>query len=80
MITAWICGLDIGNGAWDVNTEFMFDDKYISLKKNGTFGWTRLTCVADLAKPTKTGPSFGLWGAGRLWIDDVSMELGGTPA
>jgi hypothetical protein len=73
-ITAYIRGLDIGTGTWNLTTEFMFDDKYLPLKKNGTFGWTRLTYVADLTKRTKTGPSFGLWAPGYLWIDDVSME------
>jgi len=73
-ITAYIRGLDIGTGMWNQTTEFMFDDKYISLKKNGSFGWTLLTYVADLSAPKKTGPSFGLFGPGYLWIDDVSME------
>ncbi len=73
-ISAYIRGLDIGNGAYNMNTEFMFNDKYIPLHKAGTFGWTRLTYVAELVKPAKTGPSFGLWGPGFLWIDDVSME------
>src|SRR5208283_2969703 len=73
-ITAYIRGLDIGTGIWNQTTEFMFDEKYLPLKKNGAFGWTRLTYVADLSKRTKTGPSFGLWAPGYLWIDDVSME------
>ncbi len=78
LITAYIRGLDIGTGAYDMSTEFMFNDKYIPLKKNGTFGWTRLTYVADITQPTKSGPSFGLWAPGLLWIDDVSMELVGA--
>ena len=49
-ITAYIRGLDIGTGAWNLDTEFMFDDKYFPLKKNGVFGWTRLTYVADLPR------------------------------
>ena len=73
-ITAYIRGLDIGTGAYNLDTEFMFDDKYFPLKKNGVFGWTRLTYVADLSARRKTGPSFGLWAPGYLWIDDVSME------
>jgi hypothetical protein len=77
-ITAYIRGLDIGTGIWNQTTEFMFDEKYIPLNKNGAFGWTRLTYVADLSKRTKTGPSFGLWAPGYLWIDDVSMERVGT--
>ncbi|MGA2267498.1 MAG: hypothetical protein ABSH44_03410 [Bryobacteraceae bacterium] len=77
-ITAYIRGLEIGTGIWNQTTEFMFDDQYIPLKKNGVFGWTRLTYVADLAKRTKTGPSFGLWAPGYLWIDDVSLERVGN--
>ena len=73
-ITAYIRGLDIGTGQWNMSTEFMFNDKYISLAKSGNFGWSRLTYVADLTAPAKTGPSFGLLGAGMFWIDDVSME------
>ncbi len=77
-ITAYIRGLDIGGGAWNSTTEFMFDDKYIPLRKGGTFGWTRLTYVADLPARKKTGPSFGLFASGFLWIDDVSMERVGA--
>ena len=73
-ITAFIRGLDISTGVWNQSTEFMFGGKYINLKKTGSFGWTRLTYVADLSGKTNTGPSFGLWGPGYLWIDDVSME------
>lgn len=77
-ITAYIRGLDLGEGAWHQSTEFMFADRYINLKKNGTFGWTRLTYVADLPKESTTGPSFGLFAPGYLWIDDVSLEQVGN--
>ena len=43
--TAFLRGLDIGTGNWNQTTEFMFDEKYIPLGKNDTFGWTRLTYV-----------------------------------
>jgi len=72
-ITAYLRGLDIGAGLWNGTTEFMFADKYFSLKKNGTFGWTKLTYVADLAEKKQAGPSFGLWAPGYFWIDDVSL-------
>ncbi len=63
----------------------MFDDKYMQLNKDGTFGWTRLTYVAELKQKKKAGPSFGLMAPGRFWIDDVSLERVGpevplTPA
>lgn len=77
-IQAYIRGLDIGLGEWNNTTEFMFNDKYFNLSKSGSFGWTPLTYVVDLAAQTKTGPSFGLWGPGLFWIDDVSMERVGN--
>lgn len=73
-ITAYLRGMDIGTGAWNNTTEFMFNDKYFNLSQGGNFGWTKMTFVADLAARVRTGPSFGLWAPGMLWIDDVSME------
>jgi hypothetical protein len=72
-ITAYIRGLDIGTGIWNMTTEFMFADKYIQLNKNGTFGWTKLTYVGELKEKKKAGPSFGLMATGYFWIDDVSL-------
>ena len=72
-ITAYLRGLDIGTGLWNMTTEFMFDGKYMPLHKNGTFGWTKLTYVADLTEKRKTGPSFGMMASGYFWIDDVSL-------
>ena len=77
-ITAYLRGMDIGAGQWEQDTEFMFNGKYMKLGKRGNFGWSRLTYVADLATRTRTGPSFGLWAPGLLWIDDVSMERVGN--
>ena len=72
-ITAWIRGLDIGEGIWRMNTEFAFGDKYMRLNKGGTFGWTPVTYVADVKQKQDAGPSFGMWAPGYFWIDDVSM-------
>lgn len=72
-ITAYLRGLDIGTGIWNQTTEFMFDGRYMPLKKNGTFGWTRLTYVAELKEKKQAGPSFGLMAPGYFWIDDVSL-------
>ena len=47
-LTAWLRGLDLGEGVWHMTTELAIDDKYIHLKKNGTFGWTPLTYVVDV--------------------------------
>ncbi len=73
-ITAYLRGLDIGVGRWKQTTEFAFDEKYIQLKKNGTFGWTKLTYVTEVSETKKlSGPSFGLMAPGFLWVDDVEM-------
>ncbi len=73
-ITAWLRGLDIGEGLWHMTTELAFNDQYVHLKKNGTFGWTPLTYVVDVKeKKAAGGPAFGLWGPGYLWIDDVAV-------
>jgi hypothetical protein len=79
-ITAWMRGIGIGIGQYGETTEFMFDGKYIQLKKNGTFGWIKLTYVGDV-KEKRAGaahPSFGLMMPGYLWIDDVSVERVGA--
>lgn len=76
-ITAWLRGLDIGTGTWNATTEFMFDSKYMQLGKNGTFGWTKLTYVAQITEKKQAGPSFGLMAPGYLWIDDVSLVRAG---
>ena len=74
-ITAWLRGLDIGMGAWNQTTEFMFEEKYLPLRKNGTFGWTQLTYVGEVKKRREFGhPSFGLMAPGYLWVDDVTVE------
>lgn len=73
-ITAWLRGLDIGEGLWHMTTELAFDDKYLPLKARGTFGWTPVTYVVEVKQRKDiNGPSFGLWGAGYFWIDDVAV-------
>ena len=72
--TAYLRGLDISSGTWNMTTEFMFNGKYIQLKKNGSFGWTRLTYVGEVEEKKEAGPSFGLMAPGRFWIDDVTLE------
>ena len=74
-ITGYLRGLDIGEGQWGQTTEFAFGERYIPLHKNGTFGWTKLTYVADVKERGRVyGPSFGLMAPGYLWVDDVTME------
>ena len=76
-ITAYLRGLDIGTGTWGMTTEFMFNGNYVQLKKNGTFGWTKLTYVGQIQEKKKAGPSFGLMAPGYLWIDDASLVKAG---
>jgi len=74
-ITAYLRGLDIGTGLWNQTTEFMFEEKYLPLRKNGTFGWTPLTYVGEVKEKREFGhPSFGLMAPGYLWVDDVAVE------
>jgi hypothetical protein len=78
-VTAYLRGFDIGLGQWRSTTEFMFDEHYINLDKNGTFGWTKMTFVGDVpAKKKVMGPSFGTFAPGYLWIDDVTLEKVGN--
>jgi hypothetical protein len=78
-VTAYLRGLDIGTGAYNQTTEFMFAGTYLPLHKNGTFGWSRLTYVGEV-KPRQEAsyPSFGLMAPGYLWVDDVSVEKVGA--
>ncbi len=78
-VTAYLRGLEIGQGPYNQNTELMFNGKYMPLGKFGTFGWTKLTYVADVAeKKPVVHPSFGLMAPGYLWVDDVSVEKVGN--
>lgn len=74
-VTAYLRGLDIATGPYGQTTEFMFNNKYIPLRKGGTFGWTKLTYVGEVTKGgVKVYPSFGLMAPGYLWVDDVRVE------
>ncbi len=73
-VTAYLRGLDVGTGTYGTSTEFMFDGRYLPLRKNGTFGWTKLTYVGEIGEKKQAGPSFGLMAPGHLWVDDVTLE------
>ena len=75
-VTAYLRGLEIGKGVYGQTTEFMFAGNYLALKKNGTFGWSKLTYVGEVKKREDAAsyPSFGLMAPGYLWVDDVSVE------
>ncbi len=81
-VTAYLRGLDIGKGVYGQTTEFMFAGNYMDLKKNGTFGWSKLTYVGEVKKREDEAsyPSFGLLAPGYLWVDDVSVEKVGDDA
>src|SRR5262249_13921384 len=62
-------------GQYNQMIEFMWAGDYMKLKKNGTFGWTKMTFVGDIKKKEKNAhPSFGLMAPGYLWVDDVTLE------
>jgi len=77
-LKAHLRGLDIGKGRWGRSLDFSvgLDDKWPVLDRHGTFGWTPVTYVFDVppgaGKPFRL--FFGLWEAGRLWVDDASLE------
>ncbi len=74
-VTAYIRGLNIGEGKWRQTIEFAFGEKYFQLGKNGTFGWTKLYYVGQiLENDIVIVPSFGLMAPGRFWIDDVDVK------
>jgi len=72
-------GMDIGTGQWNQIMDFScgFDGKFFPLKKTGNFGWTPVTYVFQMTPEQSARPFrlfVGLWGGGRLWIDDASLE------
>jgi hypothetical protein len=73
-ITAYLRGLDISTGQWGQTTELAFNNQYMQLNKNGTFGWSKILYVAEIKEKTKTMVSFGLMAPGFLWIDDITLE------
>lgn len=81
-ITAYLRGLEIGNGTWNWTTEFRCntgdDDGYFQLEKNGTFGWTLLTYVGEVKAKKQVTTSFGLCAPGYFWVDDVTIEKVGA--
>lgn len=78
-VTAYIRGLDLGKGNFGATTEFMFNEVYMPLGKEGTFGWSKVTFVGEVKEKKKIqGPSFGSWSPGFFWVDDVTMEKVGN--
>jgi hypothetical protein len=72
--SCYVRGLDVGAGAYGVSEDVNFvDDQYYPLKKTGDFGWTRLEIVKDVPKRQEVVARIGLWGPGRLWVDDAEL-------
>ncbi len=70
----YIRGLDISPGNWGTSEDFNTgDDRYYPLTKSGTFGWTRLVLVKDITTKQDAVLRIGLWGTGRLWVDDAEL-------
>ena len=73
--TCYIRGLDITGGQWGACEDISFaDDQYFAFKKSGSFGWTRVELVRNVTKQQDVQARIGLWGPGRLWVDDASVE------
>ncbi len=73
--TCWIRGLDVGVHAYGLSEDVNFgDNAYFPLKKSGTFGWTRMEMVREIPTAQDFVFRIGLWGAGRLWVDDARLE------
>ncbi len=72
--SCYIRGLDVGSHAWGLSEDFNFaDDQYHPLKHTGTFGWTRLEMVKEVAERQEVVARIGLWAPGRLWVDDAGL-------
>ncbi len=72
--SCYIRGLDIGSGAWGTSEDVNFaDEQYYPLKQTGDFGWTRLEIVKEISKRQEVVARIGLWGPGRLWVDDAEL-------
>ncbi|MFZ4775164.1 MAG: hypothetical protein ACOYM3_07370 [Terrimicrobiaceae bacterium] len=82
-LTAYLRGLDVIPGAYGATADFSdgLSEKFPMLKDlSGTFGWRPFTYVFDRpeGKPdAKVRIYFGLITAGRMWVDDVSLEAVG---
>jgi len=72
--SCYVRGLDLAGHPWRLSMDVSFaDDKYHSLNKTGTFGWTRLEIVKDVPAKKEVVGRIGLWGPGRLWVDDAEL-------
>jgi len=82
-LTAYLRGLDVVPGDYGVTADFSvgLSEQFPMLKDlSGTFGWRPFTYVFDRpeGEPDKrVRIYFGLITAGRLWVDDVSLEAVG---
>ena len=72
--SCYIRGLDIGTHAWGISEDLCFaDEQYSTLKKTGTFGWTRVAMVKEVTEAKEIVGRIGLWAPGRLWVDDAEI-------
>lgn len=71
----YLRGLDVGPGQWGTVEDLNFGgETYHALKLTGTFGWTRVEIVQEFTAPTELAGRIGLWGPGRLWVDDAVIQ------
>ncbi len=72
--SCYLRGLDVGEHAWRLSEDVSFiDDEYYPLRKQGSFGWTRLEIVKELKEKKEVQARIGLWAPGRLWVDDAMI-------
>lgn len=72
--SCYIRGLDIGEHPWRLSEDISFaDEQYYPLRKQGSFGWTRVELVKELRERKEVQARIGLWAPGRLWVDDAEV-------
>ena len=76
--TCWLRGLDLAGGAYRFTNDVAFadDQQYVTLTLPESWGWRKLTWVRAIKGdgPQEIVARVGLWGPGRLWVDDAAIE------
>jgi hypothetical protein len=76
-LTLYLRGLDIGQGRWGTNLDLSVDQaKFVSMKRSGTFGWTRreVPVVVGLEAKTLTVIFQFQRMVGTVWVDNVALK------
>jgi len=76
--TFYLRALDVTEGDWGQNLSINFyDTGWYRAETNfpGTYDWRKVSYVADVTGTAAKRIYIGLESPGRLWVDDVSVEL-----